>query len=85
MQQWRVRLRIRLYGRLADAVGAETELAAPEGCSIAEVRQRLAAGNPAVTEPLRSSRAFVANQLVGDEHVVSADACVEFLPPVSGG
>lgn len=80
-------MRIMFYGRLAEAIGTELELDQPAKCSVAEIRQRLAAEYPAVAAILASKRAFacVSGSMVRDDFVVSATAEVEFLPPVSGG
>lgn len=78
-------MRIRLYGRLGDAIGAETELNAPDGCTVAEVRQLLADGHPAAADALRRSRACKGSRLVDDDQTLSSGDTVEFLPPVSGG
>ena len=80
-------MKILLYGRLADTLGAEIDLDAPGGCSIADLRSRLAAAHPATAQLLASSRvrACVGNVLVDEQHRPAAGEPVEFLPPVSGG
>ena len=77
-------LRIRFYGRLADAIAPEIELATG-GCSIADLRSRIASDHPVVEATLGRSRACIEDRLAGDEQQVSDRAVVEFLPPVSGG
>ena len=81
------RVKILLYGRLVDGIGAEVDLDAPGGSSIAELRTRLAAAYPSAAELLASKRvrACVGNVLVDDEHRPTPGEPVEFLPPVSGG
>ena len=78
-------MKVLLYGRWADAVGQEVELAVAAGCSVGEVRRRLAADHPAAAETLGRSRVFVARSFVADDRIVSDSDQVEFLPPVSGG
>jgi molybdopterin converting factor small subunit len=78
-------LRIRLYGRLGDALGAVTEVDAADGCTVAEVRHLLGAAHPATVEALARSRACTGGKLVGDDQRLSAHDTLEFLPPVSGG
>lgn len=80
-------MKVLLYGRLAEAIGAEVEVGAKAGCSVAELRDRLLAAHPEIAETLRShhARARVGDRLVHDDHVLSAGETVEFLPPVSGG
>jgi sulfur-carrier protein len=79
--------KILFYGRLADLVGRELNVAIPEGCSIAELRSRIAAGHPEAAEALRSARvrACVGDSIVPDDHPVTPGEQVEFLSPVSGG
>jgi molybdopterin converting factor small subunit len=80
-----IELRIRLYGRLADAIGREIMLEAPLPCSVGGVRRRLAASHAAAAGVLGRSRALIAGSFVSDEQSVAAVDLVEFLPPVSGG
>ena len=77
-------MRVLLYGSLRDAIGHDAFVDA-EGCSVAELRNRLATKHPGVAAEFRRSRAFVADRLVGDSHVPGAGDILEFLPPVSGG
>lgn len=80
-------MKIMFYGRLAEAIGPELELDQPATCSVAEIRQRLAAQYPAVAATLESRRAFacVGGSMVRDDFVVQPTSEIEFLPPVSGG
>ena len=77
-------LRIRFYGRLADAIAPEIELATGR-CSIHDLRSRIVADFPAAEATLGRSRACIEDRLAGDEQQVSDGDVVEFLPPVSGG
>jgi molybdopterin converting factor small subunit len=80
-------VKVVFYGRLADLIGAEVEVDAPSGCSVAELRDRLVDAHPGAEQVLRStrSRACVGDAVVHDRHVLAASDRVEFLPPVSGG
>lgn len=77
-------MRIRLYGRLADAIAPEIDLAAA-GCTVGDVRRRLADDHAAAAHSLARSRALIADRMVGDGQPVSESDELEFLPPVSGG
>lgn len=79
-------MKIIFYGRLAEAIGHEVELDAPDGCTVAELRERLAAEHPEAADRLasRRARACIDDTLVGEDAVV-AGRPLEFLPPVSGG
>jgi molybdopterin converting factor small subunit len=78
-------LRIRLYGKLADAIGRELELDAPDACSIGEVRRRLKSAYPDAAPALAAARAVVAGTMVGDSRPAASNDTIEFLPVVSGG
>lgn len=80
-------MKVLFYGRLAEAMGAERDIAAAPGCCVGDVRQSLIAGHPEVEGVLRNRRAltFVGDRLVRDDHPLAAGETLEFLPPVSGG
>lgn len=80
-------MKILLYGKLADVLGREVELAAAAGCTIAQLRDRIAIDFPQAAELFRSNRvrACVGDSFVDDGYVVQAGEQVEFFPPVSGG
>jgi len=80
-------LNIIFYGRLAEAIAPAIELDASAACSIAELRQRLAAEHPEAAATLASkrSRALIGASLVDEDHVIRPGDQIEFLPPVSGG
>ena len=75
-------MRIRLYGRLADAFGSELDLA---GGSVGAIRTRLASDYPGAADVLARSRVIVGAAIVGDDHALVEADSLEFLPPVSGG
>ena len=77
-------MRIRLYGRLSDAIGPEIELAAA-GATVGDVRRNLAERHTGAASTLERSRALIADCFVGDERLVGEADRLEFLPPVSGG
>jgi molybdopterin converting factor small subunit len=78
-------LRIRFYGRLADAIAPEIDVAGVAGCSVGEVRERIASDFASAAEPMARSRAFIADSFVTDDTLVADGERLEFLPPVSGG
>ena len=77
-------LRIRFYGRLADVIAPEVQLATL-GCTIGDLRSRIVNDFPAADAMLNRARACVGDRLVGDEQSIGEADTVEFLPPVSGG
>ena len=74
-----------LYGRLGDVIGPQVELAANSGCSVGQLRERLAALCPEASDVLDRSRAVIDNSLVPDARLIGDTEVIEFLPPVSGG
>lgn len=80
-------MKILLHGRLAEAIGPEVAVDAEPGCSIAELRARIAGDHPATSGTLANTRAraCVDGTLVQDDYRVSAGQQVEFMPPVCGG
>lgn len=80
-------MKLLFYGRLAEAIGRELEVSAPPGCSVAELRDRIAADYPQAENVLRSKRArtCVGDRLVTDDYGLEPGDTLEFLPPVSGG
>lgn len=79
--------RILFYGRLADLLGPQLDLAAPRDSSVAEIRERIAATHPHAAQALRNRRvrACIGDSFVPDSHRVTPGDQVEFLSPVSGG
>lgn len=79
--------RIRFFGRLADALGPQIEMALSPDCSIADLRRQIAGdfpdGGPAIQS--RRVRACVGDTVVAEDYRVGPGDEVEFIPPVSGG
>ena len=80
-------MKVLFYGRLAEVIGPELEVDAPQGWSVSELRETLVAEHPEARSVLRTGRvrACVGDALVHDDYVLREDERVEFLPPVSGG
>jgi molybdopterin synthase sulfur carrier subunit len=80
-------MRIRFYGRLAEAIGREVELPGEPGETLGDVRRRLIASHPRAAEALArpAVRACLDDEVVGDDAIVAEGAELAFLPPLSGG
>ncbi len=80
-------MKVRFYGRLAEAIGPELEVEYAPGCSVADLRDKLASEHPSMGDVLRGKRAMtcVGDRLVRDGHLLAPGETLEFLPPVSGG
>lgn len=77
---------VRLFARARDLAGADVlRVELPDGATVADLRRRLAAEHPALASLLERSALAVENEFAADSRVLSADAEVALLPPVSGG
>ena len=80
-------MRVTLYGKLADALGREVDVAIVTPCTVAAVRRRLVEDYPEIAHSFRDGRvrACMGSTLVPDDHPLSQADDIEFLAPVSGG
>jgi molybdopterin converting factor small subunit len=80
-------MRIGFYGRLRDALGDESEIAAEAGETVAGLRARLAGLHPRAAGDLLDPgvRASVGDAIVGEDFVLGRQDRIEFFPPLSGG
>lgn len=81
-------MKVLFFGRLAERAGREVELdLAEEGCTVAELRQRLAVAVPAAADELAkpSNRACIDQALAAEGARVLPSHEVAFVPPLSGG
>lgn len=80
-------MKVKFYGRLAEAIGSELDFAAEPGCSVSELRDRIAAAHPESADHLCSAKArtCVAGVMVREDYRLGAGETAEFLPPLSGG
>lgn len=78
---------ILFFGSLADRLGRETTLEIPpEGCTIAELRRRLAERDVASAALLKPGiRASADQEMVRDEDRVAPGQEISFFPIMSGG
>jgi molybdopterin converting factor subunit 1 len=77
---------IRLFARARDLAGTDNvnvELA--DGGTVADLRRRLAAVYPALAGLMERSAVAVESDFAEDSCVLTANAEVALLPPVSGG
>jgi molybdopterin converting factor subunit 1 len=79
-------VRIRLFARARDLVGADTvSLELPSGATVADLRRRLAVEQPALGQLLDRSALAVDHAFAGNEVVLPPQAEIALVPPVSGG
>lgn len=81
------RLNVNLYGPLGQALGPQIALDIALPCSIAAIRNTIAALGADLGQMVDASRcrAVVEDCFVDDEFLVETAREVEFLPTVSGG
>lgn len=74
------------FGRLAEQLGRECEVAIPkDGCSVAELRRRLTQQAQVPGELSRTMLAAVDQEMAADELFVRPGQEIAFFSPLSGG
>ncbi len=77
---------VRLFARARDLAGADVlRIELPDNATVADLRRRIGEDKPALAALLGRSALAVESEFAADSQVLSADAEVAFLPPVSGG
>jgi molybdopterin converting factor small subunit len=77
---------VQLYARARDIAGCPCLLVPlPEQATVGDLRRRLAELLPNLAPLLARSALAVDNEWADDEVILSPDAGVALLPPVSGG
>src|SRR5579859_3452854 len=75
-----------LFATLKDRAGVNRfPLTLPDGATLKDLRQTLAASYPALAESLPSAVAAINQEFAFDTEAVSEGDEVAFFPPVSGG
>ena len=83
-----MKLRVRYFASLREALGAAEEVELPAGSTLGALRDALLARGGRHAEVLARSRAVrcALDQVLSDESAVIADGAeVAFFPPVTGG
>jgi molybdopterin synthase sulfur carrier subunit len=83
-----MKLRVRYFASLREALGAGEAVEAPEGSTVAQVRDALIARGGAHAQALARTRAVRAalDQTLCDESAAVHDGAeLAFFPPVTGG
>lgn len=79
-------VRVLLFAALREAAGArEIAVEAPDGVSVAELRDRVGAACPALAPLLRNVAVAVNEVYAESDTRVAAGDTVALIPPVSGG
>lgn len=83
-----MKIRVRYFAALREALGADESVELPAGSSVAVLRDALVARGGRHAEVLargRAVRAAVAQVMADDSQPLSDGAEVAFFPPVTGG
>jgi sulfur-carrier protein len=83
-----IRLRVRYFAALREALGAEEAIDVPAGTTLDGLRQALCARSPRHAELLAPGRAVrcALDQVMAAPEAVPVDGAeVAFFPPVTGG
>ena len=81
-------MKVRFFGGMGERIGREAEVDLPAaGCTIAELRRRLAQLHPTAETELLGPRlrASVDDSIAGEDQIVREGSEVAFFPPLSGG
>jgi molybdopterin synthase catalytic subunit/molybdopterin synthase sulfur carrier subunit len=79
-------LTVRLFARARDLAGTERiAVDLPATATAGELRRQLAVQIPALSGLIERSALAVAGEFAEDSHLLSPDAEIALLPPVSGG
>jgi molybdopterin converting factor subunit 1 len=79
-------IHVRLFARARDLAGIDSfDVELADGATVADLRRRLAADHPALAGLLKRSAVAVESDFAEDSRILSANAEVALLPPVSGG
>jgi molybdopterin converting factor subunit 1 len=77
---------VRLFARARDLAGTETlSIDFKPGATIADLRQQLAAAQPALVDLLPRCALAIDAEFAEDAQTIAAGAEIAVLPPVSGG
>ncbi len=83
-----MKLQVRYFASIREALGSGETVEVAEACSIAEVRDRLIATSPvhaAVLARGRALRCALNQQLCDENQLLAEGAELAFFPPVTGG
>jgi molybdopterin converting factor subunit 1 len=79
-------MKVLLFARARDLAGSDAiDIELSAGATVADLRRALAVAYPRLAGLLERSAFAVADEFAGDDVVITADAMVALLPPVSGG
>jgi molybdopterin synthase sulfur carrier subunit len=83
-----MKLHVRYFASLREALGPAAEVELPEGSTVAQLRDLLIASGPAHAQVLargRAVRCAVAQIMCNEDTGLADGAEVAFFPPVTGG
>jgi molybdopterin converting factor subunit 1 len=81
-----MKIQVHLFARAKDLAGAErVRVELPDGATVSDLRQQLAASYPQLAALLERSALAVNDEFADDALSLPRDAAVALLPPVSGG
>lgn len=79
-------VQVRLFARARDLAGTDMmTVAVPEGATVGQLRQNLAASCPALASLLQRSVFAVDNEFAVDDVKLTPRTEIALVPPVSGG
>ena len=80
-----MKLKIRTYASVKEMLGESFEIEVDDGCTVEELKKKIAARNPKTAEMINICRFAVNESIVNDKTLIKEDEHVHIIPPSSGG
>ena len=80
-----MKLKISAYASVKDLLGESFEIEVNDGCTIEELKKKIAGRNPEAAELINICRFAVNESIVNEIRAIKEDEHVHIIPPASGG
>jgi sulfur-carrier protein len=80
-----MKLKIITYASVKELLGESFEMEVNDGCTIEELKKKIAGRNPEAAELINICRFAIKESIVNDNTLIKEDEHVHIIPPASGG
>jgi molybdopterin synthase sulfur carrier subunit len=80
-----MKLKIRTYASIKELLGESFEIEVKNGCTIEELKKKIAVMNPEAAELMNICRFAVNESIVNEKTEIKEYEHVHIIPPASGG
>ncbi len=81
-----MKIRVKLFAAVREAAGhPELDIELPQGADVAQLRRELADRLPEMADLIGRAMVALDNQYATDTTIITPDADLALIPPVSGG